>query len=268
MRKGAISILLRNLGLMHLTDKTRYYYQKIKNRKDNKEFMSEYPGLNLPTDYLLYESFQLNYRRYYIDSQSTANWIKDNLAKHIALKNLNILDWGCGPGRVIQHMPKVVNNGCKFYGTDYNKKSIDWCKSNLKGIEFNCNTLEAKLPYADNFFDVIYGISIFTHLSEKMHYEWLNELVRITKPGGVLYLTTQGENFQVKLSKSELEKFKTGNIVVRGKVKEGHRTYSAFHPIAFIKSFFSDLMALEHIVTKPESNRWLPQDVWIVQKKS
>lgn len=118
--------------------------------------------------------------------------------------------------------------------------------------------------------DIIYGLSIFTHLSEKSHYDWGGELKRISKPGGILFLTTQGNNFKVKLNSSELTKFNDGQIVVRGEVKEGHRTFSAFHPPAFIKQLFHslDLEILEHIERKPpESNGWLPQDIWIIRKK-
>ena len=45
-----------------------------------------------------------------------------------------------------------------------------------------------------------------------------------------MFLITQGDNFKVKLTDLELTKYKKNELVVRGKVKEGHRTYSAFHP--------------------------------------
>jgi hypothetical protein len=39
---------------------------------------------------------------------------------------------------------------------------------------------------------------------------------------------------------------------VRGKVKVGHRTFSAFHPTKFMEKFFANVEILEHVVTKPE----------------
>jgi ubiquinone/menaquinone biosynthesis C-methylase UbiE len=68
-----------------------------------------------------------------------------------------------------------------------NNKTITWSRQNLKGISFNQNTLQANLPYSDNYFDIIYGISIFTHLSQQMHYDWYNELERILKPNGIIF---------------------------------------------------------------------------------
>jgi len=123
------------------------------------------------------------------------------------------------------------------------------------------------LPYNDNYIDVIFGISIFTHLSEQLHYDWYNELYRILKPNGIILLTTQGDNFKVKLTDAELKQYNNNQLVVRGKVKEGHRTYSAFHPQVFMRKLFQNIEILEHIETKPEGGKGLPQDIWIVKKQ-
>jgi SAM-dependent methyltransferase len=172
MKKGQVSNLLRELGLIYFTDWVRFYIQKIKNRKVNNQFKLNNPNIVLPPDYLIYESFQINYHKYYTESFETAKWLKGYFEKYIDLNNKRILDWGCGPGRIIRHLPNVIGSGCEYFGTDYNKKSIDWCSKNLPNIHFNNNSLNAQLPYEDNFFDVIYGISIFTHLSEQLHYDW------------------------------------------------------------------------------------------------
>ena len=266
MNKGLISNLLRKFKLMYPVDWLRYYTMKFKNRRANNKFISEHPDVKMPPNYLMYESFQINYYKYYTESIETAQSLVNCLKKHIDLKNKKILDWGCGPGRIIRHLPDIIGNGCKYYGTDYNKRSIDWCIKNLKGMNFYQNSLTAKLPYPDNFFDVIYGISIFTHLSESLHYSWYNEVYRILKPGGIMYLTTQGNNYKVKLTNSELKKYNDNNLIIRGNVKEGHRTYSAFQPQEFMKKLFKNVEILEFIETEPENGRWLPQDVWIIKK--
>ncbi len=114
--------------------------------------------------------------------------------------------------------------------------------------------------------DVIYGISIFTHLSEQMHYKWLDELYRILKPGGILFLTTHGDNFKVKLTPKELQHYNHGSLVVRGGTFEGHRTFSAYQPNAFMHALFQKMQILEHQCPPPIQGKWLPQDVWVVRK--
>jgi SAM-dependent methyltransferase len=253
-------------GGIYAADKLRYFYFKLKNSKKNQHFIVQNPDIVLPPDYLMYESFQLDYKKYYEDSRQTAIWLKNHFAKYIQLEQKRILDWGCGPGRIIRHLPEVINNGCSFYGTDYNEKSIAWCSANIPDVSFNLNKLEAKLPYEDDFFDVIYGISIFTHLAEAMHHAWFKELYRVLKPGGILFLTTQGANFKVKLDSSEKARFEAGKLIVRGKVKEGHRTFSAFQPKEFMLQLFSEMEVLEHIELENGESKVVPQDIWIVRK--
>lgn len=265
MLKSRISSFLRSLHLLHATDYLRFIVQKIKNNQKNSQFLKKNPDIALPPDYLIYESFQLDYEKYYTDSIESTEWLAGLFRKHTSVYNLNILDWGCGPARIIRHMPKVIGNACFYYGTDYNATTIDWCQKNIHGVHFSVNQLEPPLDYNPNFFHVIYGISIFTHLSEPMHHAWSAELQRVMSKGGIVLITTQGNAFRVKLTDSERVKYDAGNLVVRGNVKEGHRTYSAFQPETYMKQLFKGLSLLEHIPGEISNGR-PQQDVWVFKK--
>jgi SAM-dependent methyltransferase len=265
MNRTGITTLLRKLRLMQPFDYLHFVYQKFKNRKLNNLFVEKNPGVVLPPDYMIYESFQMNYDNYYNDSVSTAECLISYIEKHLDLLNVKILEWGCGPARIIRHLPRLLNDSCEIYGSDYNSKTIDWCKKNIPGIIFSKNNLQPPLEYGSNFFDVIYATSVFTHLSEEMHYAWMNELKRICKPSGIIFLTTHGDNCKPKLTDEELKLFEAGKIVVRGNVKEGHRTFAAYQPPEYMRNLFSDVEILEHVTRKPEGN-YIPQDVWIVRK--
>ena len=143
-------------------------------------------------------------------------------------------------------MPNLFENGCKFYGTDNNARSINWCSDNIPDIEFSLNGLSPPLNYSNDLFDIIYGISIFTHLSEEMHFSWINELYRVLNKDGIMLLTTAGNAFKTKLTQKEKSRFENGDIIIRDKVKEGHRTFTVFYPVSFIQSLFSDFEILEH----------------------
>ena len=266
MNTGDISNLFRLLGLTNIVDQMRFHYQKWNNRHRNAHFIKMNKNLVLPNDWLMYESFKLDYSKYYLNGRDTAHWLVSHFSRYIEPKGLKILDWGCGPGRIIRHLPSILDESSEFFGTDLNTKAISWCLSNLPGIRFYKNTLEAHLPFPNDFFDVVYGISIFTHLSEQSHFTWFGELCRIIKSTGILMITTQGENFKAKLASGEIEAFNNGQLVVRGKVKEGHRTYSAFHPKEFMFNLFKDAHILMHDVRKPTKDNLLPQDLWIVRK--
>jgi len=262
--RARISNLLRSLGILYYTDKLRFYLKVMRKPGERKKFLKDHPGVALPPSYLIYESFDLNYESYYTASRETAAWLLDHFRKHKALENINILDWGCGPARIIRHLPGLLDASCHVYGTDYNPRSIEWCRKNLPGINFNLNGAEPPLPYVDNSFDVLYGISIFTHLPEELHYAWFKELVRISRNGAVIFLTLHGDAFKAKLTDPEQAHFNTGKLLIKGNTRVGHRTYAAFHPEPFVREFFSGHQVLEHIPGgvirgKPQ------QDIWIVR---
>lgn len=265
MNKKILSSFLRNTGLIYGFDHLRFHYLRRKNRKRNVAFLKENPDVILPPDYLMYESFQLDYRKYFTDSRETAAWLSGLFIKHGLKETAHILDWGCGPGRIIRHLPAIMPAGTSFSGTDYNANSVAWCEQHLPGISFYKNNLAPPLSFDSETFDAIYGISIFTHLSEEMHLAWATELQRVMCPRGLLLLTTQGKAFRIKLLEHELKEFNKDKLVVRGKVKEGHRTYSAFHPPAYFRELFKDLEVLEYQERGNDPSR-PQQDVWIFRK--
>lgn len=252
--------------MIFFADKFRFYLLQNRWKKDNADFKKKHPDFPFPPDYLMYESFQMSYKKYHDVGKLAAERLFNTFKTYKTPENLKILDWGCGPARVVRHIPEIFGNSCEVFGTDYNENSINWNRKNIKNVKFNLNYLKAELPYTNDFFDFIYGISIFTHLSEKMHEDWALELKRILKPGGILLLTLQGDEFRKILNPQEKEIYDQGLIVVRGKVKEGHRTYSAFHPASFVKKLFDGFSILNH--EKSFNNRGNPeQDVWVLQKR-
>jgi len=100
-----------------------------------------------------------------------------------------ILDFGCGPGRVISSI-KDMHPQAELFGSDIDGEAIGWARANLADVgDFRVNGPNPPLPFADETFDLIYSISIFTHLPEDMQHGMLAELRRILKPGGVLLTT-------------------------------------------------------------------------------
>lgn len=263
--KKFLSRILRKLRLIYIMDYGVYYYQKMKNFRQNKSFIKKHPGVSMPPDYLIYESFQLDYQKYYTDSLETARWLSGLFSEHSPVYNINILDWGCGPARIVRHLPGLMGNNNVFFGTDYNAATIRWCRDHIPGVTFTLNGLEPPLDFSDGFFHIVYGISIFTHLSGPMHEQWIRELHRVLTPGGILLLTTQGAAFRQKLQSSELSGFDAGHLVVRGQVKEGHRTFSAFQPEIYFRRLCKEFEVVDF---QPGSGTERPQqDVWILKKK-
>ncbi|PYN82310.1 MAG: methyltransferase [Candidatus Rokuibacteriota bacterium] len=105
-----------------------------------------------------------------------------------------ILDFGCGWGRIIRFFLKDVEPS-RLVGIDPVKEMIEFCTSSNKWCRFELMNRRPPTRFPDNMFDLIYGYSVFSHLSEKVHEDWLAELRRILRPGGLLVVTTRDREF-------------------------------------------------------------------------
>ena len=124
----------------------------------------------------------------------------------------SILDFGCGCGRtltwLVERYPATA-----FHGTDVDGESIQWCQENLLLAGFKQNRPLPPLDYSDEMFDLVYAMSVFTHLSEEFQLPWLGELRRILKPNGVLLATVYNNSVWESLDKTTVTEIKRKGIL-------------------------------------------------------
>lgn len=104
----------------------------------------------------------------------------------------SILDFGCGAGRQIQYFYDY--NLTKIYGCDPNAEHIKWLSRSYPLADFHVSQFTLPLPFESDTFDLIYSVSVFTHLSENAQFAWLEELKRVLRPNQIALLTTLGEH--------------------------------------------------------------------------
>ena len=102
----------------------------------------------------------------------------------------SVLDWGCGCGRVSRHI--AGQTPADLFGRDPDPVTVRWAARNLPG-NYKRSRLVPPLDLSDRAIDIAVGLSIFTHLSTTLQREWLQELARILRPGGLLLLTFADE---------------------------------------------------------------------------
>jgi SAM-dependent methyltransferase len=117
--------------------------------------------------------------------------IQSIISGYLILPEMQVLDWGCGCGRVSRFVEKIVPADCVF-GVDIDPVNIKWVQEHLDAERYSLISFEPSLPFKNGSFDLIYGISVMTHLKLPDQRAWLRELHRVLKPKGYLILTYLG----------------------------------------------------------------------------
>jgi SAM-dependent methyltransferase len=109
-------------------------------------------------------------------------FITKNTQKYLAKGR--ILEGGCGRG---QNVYLLQNLGYECVGIDYAKQTVD--KINVLVPEINVQFGDVrKLEFEDNSFDGYWSLGVIEHFYDGYD-EIINEMHRILKPDGILFLT-------------------------------------------------------------------------------
>jgi SAM-dependent methyltransferase len=145
----------------------------------------------------------------------------------------SILDFGCGCGRVARWWRDL--KGPRVFGCDYDGVLTEWCQANLPFLKVKTNASVPPLPFRRESFDFIYAISLFTHLTPTAQDQWMADVGRLLKPGGLFLFTVHGERFLGHLSPEHQDRFTAGDAVVLDPERSGMEGCAAFHPPAYIR---------------------------------
>jgi SAM-dependent methyltransferase len=194
-------------------------------------------------------------------AESTVEILERNGVRVADLRS--VLDFGCGCGRVIRHFKSLKTP--KLFGSDYNRALIEWCTRNLSFAQFETNGLYPPLNYADEAFDLVYSLSVFTHLPEALQLQWIRELWRVISPDGYLLITTHGESYLSVMLPEEQDRFCAGQLVTRSETQAGTNTCATFHPPVYVRNTLANGFNVIDFV--PEGARGNPhQDVFLLRK--
>jgi SAM-dependent methyltransferase len=168
------------------------------------------------------------------------NYLKRSQGKSVA--NIGpVLDWGSGCARVSRYLRKL---GCDdLFGVDVDSANVDWCNANVPWLSAKHIALSPPIPYEDNSFELVIGISIFTHLRESSQFEWLSEIHRILRPGGLAVVTVMRDG-QIALqggTAASIEKLLSDGFIMEDnndqlKLGEGDENYyvNVYHSTDYI----------------------------------
>ena len=130
------------------------------------------------------------------------------------------LDFGCGAGRVMRHFMAEATEA-EIWGCDIDAESVAWLQRNLCPPMHAFVVKEPPIPKPNDYFDLAWAISVFTHLTDEWS-AWLLELHRLLNANGVLIATFFGEAMSERVGGGRWEEDRVGmKVVGRGNDWEG-----------------------------------------------
>jgi len=112
-----------------------------------------------------------------------------------------VLDWGCGCGRVTRWLREDLADR-ELVGVDIDSLAIRWCAEHLPFGQFVTCEPRPPLDFPDGHFDLVVNHSVLSHLDRSMQDDWLAELQRLVRPGGLIVLSVQGDSAFARMSAS------------------------------------------------------------------
>lgn len=169
---------------------------------------SKEPFLLFYSPYFL-ELLQIMYGADGVISQGGIDSI-DDLFSGIELDQKKVLDLGCGLGQVDIYLAKkydvqISGVDCASYLIDQANNRLQKSLPELKGqVTFSLlEKINSLKEFANNSFDLVFSKEVFYHVPEKIKQEYLHEIYRVLKPGGIILIADWGKkDFSLALQRA------------------------------------------------------------------
>lgn len=218
----------------------------------------------VPVEFIRYTCGHDDYEAYLRSGFEVASMFDLALQKYfgrVVADYDDVLDFGCGSGRLGRFMKPA-----RLFGCDVNGPIVDYCSRTIPAGRFDQNSLLPPLPYADETFDLVYSFSVFSHLRQDVEELWLRELVRVGAPQCVFLLTVQGDWMIEQTLADEAEQARAAGFYFRsvhtrhGSALDFPDYYeSSYHTADWIHEHWNSHFAVLDVISGDDPGRYLPR---------
>lgn len=264
MRRAVLEIL-RATHLIGLADRAIALRAALQANGENRAYRAAHVRRAFPDPLLVFEvAGHAKLSQFDRSGAAHARVIADLLREAELPDAPRILEWGCGPARILAHLPEALNiEGALYSGCDPDVRAITFAKTAYSRIEFTQSPPLPPTPFAPGAFDAIYGVSIFTHLPAAAAKAWAAELARMCAPGGCVVVSTHGARAAARLEGRDRAAFEAGRYVTLGGAKAGSRTYVSYFNENAGHALFDPWF--EHVWCKADEDGGFGQDLWVLR---
>lgn len=141
-------------------------------------------------DQKLWDFHELQNRKHFRWAAPRLRFIAQEINRFVSSGRL--LDIGFGDGQLFREIHRREKK-VRLYGVDISSANVAATAQALTAEGIMTELLTAsidKLPYADNFFDIVVAVELIEHLDDETLTNGLKEISRVLKKNGLLLLTT------------------------------------------------------------------------------
>ena len=174
----------------------------------------------------------------------------------------HFLEFASGHGRFTRHLAKLLKSGALTV-SDVVPGSVDFLRNTLGVKGFYSETDPTKLVFNEKY-QIIFVLSLFSHLPEPVWGSWFKSLYRALQPGGVLIFSTHGEKCAslagVELPTSGYKFYPSSESTVL----DGQTYGSTYSAIDFVKQKLKDALGDNVAIQTIPNLFWGNQDAILV----
>ena len=196
---AAMDLIRENPKIYRPLRKARWWAGRIRGARE----LDGVPGRVHFNDFMLRSSRPEDAKLYAQGAMNVVNILRTSLeacGKNISSLS-SCLEIGSGYGRIIRHISRMMPPA-NIYACDVIEEGSRFCAREFGVNYLPCASLSAA-SYSSQF-ELIYLISVFSHLDSASIAKMWSQIVKLLKPGGVAVFTTQG-----RISAGQVEKYGT-----------------------------------------------------------
>lgn len=109
------------------------------------------------------------------------------LSARAATTAMRVLDFGAGIGNSVPYVRKHLP-GAELICLDLSQRSLEVAEQRFAAMAQYVRFDGASIPFPDDHFEIAYAMCVFHHISHADHFALLQELRRVIRPGGSLFI--------------------------------------------------------------------------------
>jgi len=183
---------------------------------------------------------------------------------HPLLKTRSVLEFASGHGRFTRHLVKALGAD-RVVANDVVVDSVDFSRKTF-GVEGFVSPSVPEEVQWDKQHDLVFVLSLFTHLPASTWSRWLRRIYDMVAPGGVLVFTTHGAEavFKQNVTLDENGYFFVASS--ESNAIDGQEYGTTFTSEAFVRARIAETLPDARLLKVAERQFWHHQDAIVIEK--